>query len=689
MTNNANAPVWNAWRDAVNAFVRHLESSDLAPSTRAQQLKHVNRLARTAPTGPWELEHDQLVTWLDNHNWSSASRRNVVASLRTFYDWGVSTGFIDHSPVAVPAEPTLWPSVLADFADYLDSLGKAPARRTEYAKHVRMLAAIAPTSPWDVKAQQLAAWLDGRNWAHQTRAAVLVSLRAFYEWGVARGFIEESPTGRTALPSSWRDAIDGFAAHLENRELAPSTRSEYVRRVTWLAQVAPTDPWDLKPSQLGAWLDERKWSSATRHTVLGSVRAFYDWGVAAGRIEESPAARAALPSGWRTALTDFDNHLERVGLAPATRSGYVKHVTWLAETAPADPWKLNAHQMAAWLDDHNWSAQTRRKVLVSLRSFYAWAVASNFLEWAPTAGVPSAEPRKRGPGVRLLPLAWRAPHADYVDTLRGAAKSPGTIEQYTFRIRLLSDIAADPWAVTRQQLAQWLSNPDWSPQTKRCSLVAVASFYRWAVQAGHLESSPAEGLNVIKVPRALPRPAPEAALRTALAAADDRLRLMLMLAAYAGLRRAEIAGLHSSEISETHLMVVGKGGHHRMVPLDPEGDLAAELRAELARRRDGRCGSGWASTGAPEMGWLFPSDRPDGGHLTPGHVGRLVSAALPGVWSTHTLRHKFASTAYASTRDLRAVQELLGHARPETTSRYAAVPDGALLAAVTGAAGRR
>ena len=47
-------------------------------------------------------------------------------------------------------------------------------------------------------------------------------------------------------------------------------------------------------------------------------------------------------------------------------------------------------------------------------------------------------------------------------------------------------------------------------------------------------------------------------------------------------------------------------------------------------------------------------------------------------------RHRFATQAYRTGRDLRAVQELLGHAKPETTARYAAVPDGSLAAAVAG-----
>ncbi len=181
--------------------------------------------------------------------------------------------------------------------------------------------------------------------------------------------------------------------------------------------------------------------------------------------------------------------------------------------------------------------------------------------------------------------------------------------------------------------------------------------------------------------RALPRPAPDDAVRAALAAADDRVRLALYLAVFAGLRRAEIAAVHTRDIEDQALHVHGKGGHERLVPLHPE--LRAALRAELRRRREGVPGTGWGRGPVKPGGWLFPSDVADE-HLTAHHLGKLIAAALPDGWTTHTLRHRFATKAYRTGRDLRAVQELLGHAKPETTAIYAAVPDGALEAAVAG-----
>jgi len=111
----------------------------------------------------------------------------------------------------------------------------------------------------------------------------------------------------------------------------------------------------------------------------------------------------------------------------------------------------------------------------------------------------------------------------------------------------------------------------------------------------------------------------------------------------------------------TSVLVHGKGGKTRLVPLLPIVTRLLE----------------------PRTGWAFPS--PGGGHITPGHVTRLLSRALPAGWTGHTLRHRMATAAYAGTRDLLAVGALLGHSRPETTQRYVRLPDDALLAAVTSA----
>jgi integrase len=111
------------------------------------------------------------------------------------------------------------------------------------------------------------------------------------------------------------------------------------------------------------------------------------------------------------------------------------------------------------------------------------------------------------------------------------------------------------------------------------------------------------------------------------------------------------------------LLFHGKGGKLRVVPIGD--DLAAAITAV--------------------DGYLFPAG--DDGHLTPQHVGRLMAAALPDHWTAHTLRHRFATRAYRGTRNLRAVQTLLGHSSVATTERYTAVDDDEIRAAAMSALG--
>jgi integrase len=65
-------------------------------------------------------------------------------------------------------------------------------------------------------------------------------------------------------------------------------------------------------------------------------------------------------------------------------------------------------------------------------------------------------------------------------------------------------------------------------------------------------------------------------------------------------------------------------------------------------------------------GWAFPGQ--DHGHVSANHVGVIPKRLLGEGHTSHTLRHMFASKAYADTRDLRAVRTLLGHSKPETTA---------------------
>jgi integrase len=256
--------------------------------------------------------------------------------------------------------------------------------------------------------------------------------------------------------------------------------------------------------------------------------------------------------------------------------------------------------------------------------------------------------------------AWRA-------WLVACDLSPQTIRLRCYQLARFAEHHPTLRAVTTDELTGWLARTGWATDTRRSQLAALRSFYGWAHASGRLSTDPSRLLPRIRPAQHVPRPASERAVRVAMIGSDARVRLMLTLAVRQGLRRGEIALVHSDDITEDldgwSLTVHGKGRKDRTIPL--ADDVADQLR------------------GLP-AGWAFPglSD----GHLSAGHVGVLMARALPDGLTAHTLRHRFATKAYGATRDLLAVQELLGHARPETTRGYILLPGDSLRAAVTGAA---
>lgn len=237
----------------------------------------------------------------------------------------------------------------------------------------------------------------------------------------------------------------------------------------------------------------------------------------------------------------------------------------------------------------------------------------------------------------------------------------GAVRAATLELRLyqLRRFARDhrhlgPFDVDAAAAASWVGGHGWQAETIRSHRAALRSFYGWAHSSGLSGHDPSRLLRKVPAAPIRPRPAPEAAIAAALAAADPRLALMIALGSRHGLRRGEIAQAHTRDLVEDldgwSLTVHGKGGKDRDVPLLPA--TAATLRAAPA-------------------GWLFPNRR--GGHLTPAHTGRLLRLALSGTdgrVTGHQLRHRYATVIYRETGDLLSVQELLGHASPATTIRY-------------------
>lgn len=252
----------------------------------------------------------------------------------------------------------------------------------------------------------------------------------------------------------------------------------------------------------------------------------------------------------------------------------------------------------------------------------------------------------------------------FLDWLRAGGVTPDTLRVRKSYVTRWIAAVEDPATATASDVASFLAVPDWKPNTRRAARATLRVFYHWATETGLVATDPTKGIRPVNVPRALPRPAPESAIVEALEMADEECRLMVLLAAYAGLRRGEIARLHADDIGNDSIVVHGKGGHLRRVPTH------AKLRGplEAARLRGG---------------WVFPSPVRKGEHVNVDYIGRRLGRLLPDGFSGHTLRHRFGTQVYRGTHDIRATQELLGHASVATTQRYVEVSDDALLAAVS------
>jgi integrase len=188
-------------------------------------------------------------------------------------------------------------------------------------------------------------------------------------------------------------------------------------------------------------------------------------------------------------------------------------------------------------------------------------------------------------------------------------------------------------------------------------------FYAWTIEEGLTHEDPTAKIRRPKMGRLIPRPVNSDELADALRHANPKVRCWILLAAYGGLPCQEIAGLRTEDVLDEpdggYLRIVRRrraaAPSERLLPLHPE--VLEALRA----------------LPMPRQGFIF--ERPWGGRYTPANLSHDFNKALRklGVRATaHQLRHWFGTNLYANTKDLRVVQEMMGHASP--TTGYAIPP---------------
>jgi integrase/recombinase XerD len=274
---------------------------------------------------------------------------------------------------------------------------------------------------------------------------------------------------------------------------------------------------------------------------------------------------------------------------------------------------------------------------------------------------------------------------DMLAAERGAA--PNTLAAYRrdledFAAHLATTGASIATAASdslRAHLAS-LAGRGFKPSSVARRLSAIRQLYRFLYAEGYRKDDPAAVLEGPKRAQTIPKILSVAEVDRLLSAAQaaiasespgERLRAArlncLIEVLYAtGLRVSELVALPASAArrGERMLIVRGKGGRERMVPLNDAAKRAmADYLALLVE------------AGRGESKWLFPSFG-ESGHLTRQHFARELKAlaAAAGLRanqvSPHVLRHAFASHLLQNGADLRSLQTLLGHADISTTQIY-------------------
>ena len=230
---------------------------------------------------------------------------------------------------------------------------------------------------------------------------------------------------------------------------------------------------------------------------------------------------------------------------------------------------------------------------------------------------------------------------------------------------------------------QGLAAEGLAPASRARKLSAIRQFFRFLEGEGRVASNPAENVVAPGKGRTLPKTLNVAEVDLLLAAARARvhaaappellaalrMQALLELLYATGMRVTELVSLPRRVLAgdDRVLTIKGKGGRERLVPLNPPARAAvAAYLAEEAQKMQ---------AGYPHSKWLFPAHSAEG-HVTRQHLGQELKRVAeeagldPARVSPHVLRHAFASHLLDRGADLRAVQQLLGHADISTTQIY-------------------
>lgn len=219
----------------------------------------------------------------------------------------------------------------------------------------------------------------------------------------------------------------------------------------------------------------------------------------------------------------------------------------------------------------------------------------------------------------------------------------------------------EPLQVTATGITRFIGRPGLKPRTRWIYRQHLAAYSDFLQRAKLRPDSPIGDVPEVRKPASTPRPVESHELDALLAKVSGPPRMMVLLAAYAGLRVHEIAKLQGRDLDRKagRLTVEGKGGKEAVLPAHPA------ILAEAEHY--------------PEADWWFPAK--GGGPVSRQAVSNAIRAGLASVGSratAHQLRHWYATELLRRGVDVRIVQELMRHASLQSTQGYTRVSSGQL-----------
>lgn len=295
------------------------------------------------------------------------------------------------------------------------------------------------------------------------------------------------------------------------------------------------------------------------------------------------------PGSWEQPINDYLATLSARGRREATLSVRQDQLQRMARGLGCPPAEVTRAALLDWFGNQtHWTPATRSSYRSAARRFFSWAHETGRLpmDLGDAFGPPGlGRPRK------LAPPQWAPAIKDYLHTIAAAGHRDATRELYRSLLENMArGLGCPPEDVTAEALIHWFgSQTHWSIEHRRKNRSVAKQFFTWAYKTGRVPLYLGDELPKVRQGQAMPRPAPDDAWEAALATADARATLMLRLAAEAGLRRGEVAQVHTRDVmaasGSAQLVVHGKGGRQRIVPISTE--LAALVRRGAAGHTPG------------------------------------------------------------------------------------------------------